>query len=389
VTLTPTPVVLTLESGFEWEGLGWGDFSKARGAELVFNTAMTGIEESLTDPSFFRQTLVSTVSHVGNTGYVGEDQESSKIWAEGLICRHLEPRPIHWRAKSSLASWIVSQGRFVVEGVHTRSLVTTLREQGSQRAVIWSRNVFNNTEQALDFLKNRIPSMVGADLASQVSTSKAWEMPPQHEFGYWPYATLFEPVVAERPRQVAVWDFGVKSNSLRILSAMGVHLHILPATAKADEILQAGVDGVLLSNGPGDPAAATHIIGELKKVLGRKKLFAVCLGHQLVALAAGAKTYKMKFGHRGIHHPVTELDAGRNPLRTWITSQNHGFAVDEDSLPKSAEVSFRHCDDLSNEGVRYLNFDLPCETVQFHPEAAPGPMDAHVLLKNFVRTLGT
>jgi carbamoyl-phosphate synthase small subunit len=384
----PTPVVITLESGFQCEGLGWGDWSQPRSAEIVFSTAMTGIEESLTDPSFCGQALVATVAHVGNTGFTGEDQESSKIWAEGLICRHLEHHPHHWRAKSSLTDWILAQGRFVVENVNTRALTVALREGGSQRGILSTRGFFESISSAQSYLRSKVAPMSGLDLTDAVTAETAWNFPVDSQFGYWPYAESLRTLTQrkERPR-VAVWDFGVKSNTLRLLSAMGLEVSVYPARTQASEFMSPDIAGVLLSNGPGDPAAATHIVAELKKLVGRKPLFAICLGHQLVAIAMGAKTYKMKFGHRGIHHPVTEFDATGRSVRTWITSQNHGFAVDEDSLPPTAWVTHRHGDDQSVEGVCYPGFDFGCDTVQFHPEAAPGPMEAHVLLKNFVRTL--
>jgi len=383
--VTPSiPVTFMLENGVRFEGFGYGDFAQPRSGEFVFCTAMSGIEESLTDASFAGQVLVSTVSHVGNTGYTGEDMEASQIWAEGLICRRLENQPSSWRAKSSITDWIVKEGRFAIEGVDTRLLTIVLREDGSQRGVAYRAGSMTDA-QALEYLKAKVPSMKGRDLTGPVTCKEAYNYVPRLPNAYWPLrsqvAKKSDGEVLQKPK-IAVWDFGVKTNTLQILHALGADVRVLPATAKADEVLAAGKDGIFLSNGPGDPAACTHIIEELKKVLGKKPMFGICLGHQLVGLAAGAKTYKMKFGHRGIHHPVVQLDAAGHALRTWITSQNHGFAVDPEALPKGVRVSFVHGDDHSVEGLSLPEYR--CETVQFHPEAAPGPTDSVVLIKDFV-----
>ncbi len=375
-------VTFYLEKGACFEGRAYGDFSQPRSGEFVFCTAMSGIEESLTDPSFARQILVSTVAHVGNTGYTAEDAESEKIWAEGLICRRVESQPSNWRAKSSIPEWMVAEGRFVVEGVDTRALTTILREEGSQRGVVFLRGKMTAAE-ALDFIKNKVPEMKGQDLTGLVTCAHEYSFDEsKNPYGYWPMLAELPKKQVEKRGRIAVWDFGVKRNTLRILNSLGAPVQVMPATAKAEELLAAAESGIFLSNGPGDPAAATHIIQELKKVIGKKPLFAICLGHQLVAHAVGAKTFKMKFGHRGIHHPVVQKDSSGRSLRTWITSQNHGFAVDRESLPVSVHVSFEHGDDETVEGLSLPN--LRAETVQFHPEAGPGPTDSCVLIRDFV-----
>ncbi len=377
----PVPVTLALECGATFEGRGWGDFSKARGGEFVFCTAMTGIEESLTDPSFCRQVVVSTVSHVGNTGYTEDDRESAKIWAEGLICRVLESEPSNWRARKPLKDWIISEKRFVVEGIDTRLLTTLLREEGSQRGLIFEKAKFSDKE-AQEQIKNQLPDMNGLDLCAEVTCSKSFSFKEDFQKNYWEIVPR-DLRKSEVRAKIGVWDFGVKKNTLRILSSLGMEVEVYPATTKAEDFLgRKDLDGILLSNGPGDPSASGHIISELKKVLGRKPVFAICLGHQLVARAVGAETYKMKFGHRGIHHPVVELNARGEAVRTWISSQNHGFAVDAQSLPPGSHVSFYHGDDGSVEGLSLP--ELNCETVQFHPEAGPGPYDSWVLLDRFL-----
>jgi carbamoyl-phosphate synthase small subunit len=378
----PVRVTLALDCGAFFEGFGWGDFQQPRGGEFVFCTSMSGVEESLTDPSFCRQILVSTVAHIGNTGYNGDDAEADKIWAEGLICRNLESDPSNWRSKRSLKDWIVGEKRFVVEGINTRLLTVLLREEGSQRGIVYETSRMSR-EDALEFLRGQVPAMDGLDLTSEVSCKQ----PYQFEF---PLSEKCWEIVPEshrriqKSRKVAVWDFGVKKNTLRILAALGMEVDVLPAHSKARDFLDPakGYDGILLSNGPGDPSAAQDIIRELKDVLGKKPIFAICLGHQLVANAIGARTFKMKFGHRGIHHPVVEVDAKGQSIRTWISSQNHGFAVDAESLPAGCRVSFFHGDDQSVEGLSLPELD--CETVQFHPEAGPGPYDSWVLLDRFV-----
>jgi carbamoyl-phosphate synthase small subunit len=374
---SPVSVTLLLECGARYQAQGYGDFSVPRGAELVFCTAMTGIEESLTDPSFAGQLLLSTVAHVGNTGFTGEDLESEKIWAEGLVCRYLEKTPSNWRAQKPLLDWILSEKRFVLEGVDTREIATILREEGSQRVLVYETARLS-PEQAKIYLKEKVPLMSGQDLCSQVSCAEPYIFDFKNT-AYWPMRK--EARKESVDKKICVWDFGVKTNTLRLLKSQGFEVQVMPATSKAEDFIAQKATGILLSNGPGDPAAATHIVAELKKTLGRLPVFAICLGHQLVAHAVGAKTYKMKFGHRGIHHPVVELDSKGKAVRTWITSQNHGFAVDAQSLPTTARVSFLHGDDESVEGLSVPS--LNCETVQFHPEAGPGPYDSAGMIDKF------
>jgi carbamoyl-phosphate synthase small subunit len=386
-----TEVTILLEKGGRFEGRGFGNFQKIRGGEFVFCTAMTGVEESLTDPSFAGQVIVTTGAHVGNTGYTRDDDESTKIWAEGLVCRHLEHEPSNWRARQSVPEWIVGQDRFVIEGIDTRELTILLRNQGSQRGIVIPRQS-EKTSNPVALINEYVPDMNGRDLTLDVTGAKRPFEDPAPK--YWPVEKYSKQngkgkrhttTSDTKKLSIAVWDFGVKTNTLRLLRHLGGNVTVLPATAKATELLEAGRDGILLSNGPGDPAAATHIIQELKALLGRRAIFSICLGHQLVALASGARTYKMKFGHRGIHHPVVELNEAGKSVRTWITSQNHGFAVDPETLKGSARVSFVHADDQTVEGLSLP--DLNCETVQFHPEAAPGPYDAVVLLSRFINRI--
>ncbi len=370
----PIPAKIILEGGFAFSGLAHGiESGTPRFGEFVFCTSMTGIEESLTDPSFARQVLVSTVSHVGNTGFTGEDKESPRIWTEGLVCRHLTDQPSNWRSKQSLRDWILAEGAFVVAGVDTRKFTEVLRDFGSQRGMVMSEADFSkiNFEKAKALINENMPPMEGQNLTELVSTSR-----PLH-FG----------TKNTHPRgKIGIWDFGCKANTLRILAQRGFEGVLLPVSTKAEDFLSLGLNGILLSNGPGDPAAATHLHEELRKLLGKLPLFAICLGHQLLAHALGAKTYKMKYGHRGIHHPVVEVDLkSKKALRTWITSQNHGFAVDPESLPHQASVWFVHADDQSVEGFQVPH--LKIRSVQFHPEACPGPHDSEILIDQFLNSV--
>lgn len=380
----PQKVTLFLECGAKYEVSAWGDFQKPRGAELVFSTAMSGLEESLTDPSFAGQLVISTVAHVGNTGVNGEDMESGRIWAEGLVCRHLSESPSNWRTQKSLRDWVVEEGRILLFGVDTRELATLLRERGSQKVVVSGRGFFASDADARDYLMNEVPSMAGRELVSEVTCQEAYLFEEAAD-QYWPFLKEGKTSNSSELKpdcKIGVWDFGVKKNTLRLLRAMGAEVHVFPAHAKSEEIVASGIHGLLLSNGPGDPSAVRGVVEELKKLLGTFPIFAICLGHQLVSRAVGGRTEKMKFGHRGIHHPVVQLDGHGKSVKTWITSQNHGFAVVRSTLPKSVKVNFVHADDESVEGMWLEDFD--CQTVQFHPEAGPGTYDAVSLIENFV-----
>ena len=368
-----------LEKGLALDVEGWGDFSTKKffGGEFVFCTAMTGIEESLTDPSFHRQILVTTVAHVGNTGFTQEDQESHKIWAEGLVVRHLTRDPSSWRAKQSLLNWVLDERKFLIHQVDTRSLAIYLRDEGSQRGIVFEQGQISDAEARV-IIRDEVPEMSNLDLVSEASTDKSEAFVDGDIF--WPQ--LSQTAKSTGRPQVAVLDFGIKTNTPRILSRMGCDVVILPANSLAEEMLKVGRDGIFLSNGPGDPLAAAPIVNELKKVLGKRPLFGICMGHQLLALALGAKTYKLKYGHRGIHHPVNELKNNVPTGRTLITSQNHGFAVDESSLPVGVEITFRHANDGTNEGL--ASPTMKCASVQFHPEAAPGPFDTLFFFEQFV-----
>ena len=253
--IAPERIRLVLEKGFQAEGLGWGDFSETRGGEFVFCTAMSGIEESLTDPSFARQVLVSTSSHVGNTGFTGIDMESDRIWAEGLICRHLEKTPSNWRAKDSLGNWIVREKRFVVEGIDTRALTLNLRDNGSQRGIVIREGRAREIDLQQEIARV-VPSMEGLDLTGLVSCAKPYPFADQIMQDYWPLKSRLglNPSSNKEPTgdlgRIAVWDFGVKKNTLRILKAIGFEVVVLPSSAKAEEVLEAGQAGILLSNGP-------------------------------------------------------------------------------------------------------------------------------------------
>jgi carbamoyl-phosphate synthase small subunit len=276
-----------------------------------------------------------------------------------------------------LLDWILREKKFLLHNVDTRLLTVYLRSEGSQRGIVFERGSMTDTE-AKTALDKSVPPMENLELLSEVSCPKSH--PFEDTKIYWPQ---FDSKKLQKTPRIALLDYGVKTNTPRILARLGCEVIVLPANSTSESILEAGRDGVFLSYGPGDPEAATQVVKELKKVLGKKPVFGICMGHQLLALALGAKTYKLKFGHRGIHHPVVQLENGKSTGRTLITSQNHGFAVDEDSLPKSAEVTFRHANDGSNEGIR--DKALRCASVQFHPEAAPGPFDTLFFFEDFLK----
>lgn len=377
-------VDLFLENGPKITAPAFGDFTQYRSGELVFTTAMTGIEESLSDPSFAGQILLSSTSHVGNTGINLEDKESKKIWAEALFCRNLSLHYSSWRSQSSLKDWILQEGRFLVHNLDTRFLTLFLREHGSTRVIVARKDALNE-ESAQELFQKEVSSTKGAYLLDDVSVSSVSTFESEEE--YWPWKQRITNKQSFDHLKIAVWDFGVKKNTLRLLKSYGVAVEVYPAKSLAEDFLKAGVDALLLSNGPGDPASCQSIIVEIKKLLGQLPVFGICMGHQLITQALGAETFKMKFGHRGIHHPVNELSNGQI-LKTIITSQNHGFAVKEESIPPDIEITHRHANDGSIEGIRSKKFH--CASVQFHPEAAPGPMDSGHFFEDFlVSVIGT
>ncbi|HBK54712.1 MAG TPA: carbamoyl-phosphate synthase small subunit [Xanthomonadales bacterium] len=367
------PAILVLEDGTVFEGVSVGS-PGLRVGEVVFNTAMTGYQEILTDPSYARQMVALTYPHVGNTGCNDLDDESSAVHAAGLIVRDVPRRPSNWRSRTALPDWLRQRGVVAIADIDTRRLTRMLRERGAANGALMAGVI--DVDQALEAAR-KFPGLHGMDLAREVSTRTAYP---------WRAATLdldsgqFREVEARF--KVVAYDFGVKRQILRMLAERGCAITVVPAQTPAEAVLAMAPDGVFLSNGPGDPAPCDYAIAAIRSLLAaRIPLFGICLGHQLLALAAGARTVKMKFGHHGGNHPVLELATGR----VVITSQNHGFAVDEGSLPDTVQVSHRSLFDGSNQGIRLT--DAPAFSFQGHPEASPGPHDIGHLFDRFVASM--
>jgi carbamoyl-phosphate synthase small subunit len=361
----PGDAVLVLEDGRTFRGQAYGAIGTTVG-EAVFSTGMTGYQETLTDPSYHRQVVVMTAPHVGNTGVNGEDDESRRMWVAGFVVRDPARRPANWRATGSLDDELVAQGVVGISGIDTRALTRHLRERGAMRVGI---SIELTAPQALLARVTASRSMTGADLAPQVSVAESYVVP----------------AVGHKRFTIAALDLGIKSATPRYLAELGVETHVLPAMATAADLLEHGPDGVFLSNGPGDPAAAVYAVEAVRGVLdARRPLFGICFGNQILGRALGLGTYKLRFGHRGLNQPV--LDRVTGTVR--VTSHNHGFAVDApldravDTPYGRVEVSHVGLNDQVVEGLRCL--DVPAFSVQFHPEAAAGPHDANPLFARFV-----
>lgn len=368
--------VLALEDGSIFRGVAIGS-SGATSGEVVFNTAMTGYQEILTDPSYSRQIVTLTYPHIGNTGITPEDEESPTIHAAGLVIKDLPLLASNWRSKMSLDEYLKSHNIVAIAGIDTRRLTRILREKGAQNGCIMAGD---NIDEAQAIAKAQaFAGLKGVDLAKEVTTSE----PYTWSEGVWDLATDSHRDVQHLPYHVVAYDFGVKRNILRMLAERGCRLTVVPATTPASDVLAMNPDGVFLSNGPGDPEPCDYAIAAIKEILSTTSLpvFGICLGHQLLALASGARTQKMKFGHHGANHPVQDLNTGQ----VLITSQNHGFAVAEDSLPEHLVATHKSLFDGSLQGIERT--DRPAFSFQGHPEASPGPHDVAGLFDRFVDML--
>jgi carbamoyl-phosphate synthase small subunit len=369
--------VLALQDGSLFYGRAIGTEGKATG-EVVFNTAMTGYQEILTDPSYYQQIVTMTYPHIGNVGVNPEDEESSNVFCSGLIIKHLPQRLSNWRAGKPLDEYLKEHDIVAIADIDTRRLTRLLRDKGAQNGCLITGNEID-IEQALEAAR-AFPGLKGTDLARKVSTQKSYEW----KEGTW---SLEPPVAqdkdnAKRSWRVIAYDYGVKRNILRILTDLGCQVTVVPATTNAREVLAENPDGVFLSNGPGDPEPCDYAIDAIRDILNsRTPLFGICLGHQLLALAAGAHTEKMKFGHHGANHPVQDLEDGR----VLITSQNHGFAVKEASLPSDLKATHRSLFDDSLQGIHHREY--PAFGFQGHPEASPGPHDIQYLFNHFIELM--
>jgi len=371
-----TPAVLALEDGTVFRGISVGAAGTATG-EVVFNTAMTGYQEILTDPSYSRQIVTLTYPHIGNTGTNPEDLESNSIHAAGLVIRDLPLLHSSWRATESLPEFLIRGDIVAIADVDTRKLARILREKGAQSGCIASGEAALRQDLAVEAAR-RFPGLKGMDLAKVVTTKRAFQW---NEGTNW----SLEQGPRRRPGQrmhVVAYDFGIKRNILRLLADHGCRMTVVPAQTSAEEVLALKPDGVFLSNGPGDPEPCTYAIEAIRGFLDAGvPLFGICLGHQLLGLATGARTVKMKFGHHGANHPVIELETGR----VFISSQNHGFAVDETTLPANVRPTHRSLFDGSLQGIACV--DRPVFGFQGHPEASPGPRDLAPLFSQFVESM--
>ncbi len=367
------PAILALADGSIFRGEAIGADGQTVG-EVVFNTAMTGYQEILTDPSYAQQIVTLTYPHIGNTGTTPEDAESNRVWSAGLVIRDLPLLASNWRNTQSLPDYLKANNVVAIAGIDTRRLTRILREKGAQNGCILAGD--NISEEAAIAAARGFPGLKGMDLAKVVSTKERYEW----RSSVWELKTDSHPTLdaADLPHHVVAFDYGVKLNILRMLVARGCRVTVVPAQTPASEVLALNPDGVFLSNGPGDPEPCDYAIQAIKEILETEiPVFGICLGHQLLALASGAKTVKMGHGHHGANHPVQDLDTGV----VMITSQNHGFAVDEATLPGNVRAIHKSLFDGTLQGIERT--DKSAFSFQGHPEASPGPTDVAPLFDRF------
>jgi carbamoyl-phosphate synthase small subunit len=388
-TLTQDPAgraILALEDGRVFKGRAAGARTR-RGGEVVFNTSITGYQEVFTDPSYSGQIVCLTYPHIGNVGTNLDDEESAKPYIEGLITREFSALASNWRSSETAQAYLERYGVPVIWDVDTRALVRHLRDVGALRGVVATDGT---SVEKLIAEARALPTMAGLELASRVTSKKKYEWRRGSiDLDAAQTANAGAPAVGkvkhaadsggELRYKVVAYDFGIKQNILRLLVDYGCHVTVVPAQTSAEDVLALKPNGVFLSNGPGDPEPIGYAVANIRKMLGRVPIFGICLGHQLCGLALGGRTFKLKFGHHGSNHPVQNL----RTKKVEITSQNHGFCVDPDSLPASeVEITHVNLNDHTNEGMRHRS--LPLFSVQYHPEASPGPHDARYLFDDFI-----
>lgn len=367
--------LIALEDGSLYPGTGFGAEGATVG-EVVFSTSMTGYQETLTDPSYHRQIIVSTVTQVGNVGVNADDPESARVWAAGFAVRALSPLVSNWRATATLSDYLREQGVIGISEVETRALVRHLRTRGALRGVIAHGEAAHNPD-ALISMARAWSGMDGLDLVKEVTCAAPYHWEEAVDRAWYPMQRSTRNA-NDRPPHIIAYDFGIKRNILRLLTDRGCRVTVVPATTSASEVLAYQPDGVFLSNGPGDPAAVTYAIDAIGTLAGNVPMFGICLGHQLIGLALGGQTHKLLFGHRGTNQPVIDPQNGA----VTITTHNHGFAVTAGTLPDDVTISRVNLNDECIEGLKCDRLGL--FSVQYHPEAAPGPHDALDLFDEFM-----
>jgi len=374
--MTNRPALLVLEDGRTFEGVGLGATGETAG-EVVFNTSLTGYQEILTDPSYRGQIVTMTYPLIGNYGLNPEDVESRRPFVEGFVVKEASPAPSSWRSGETLDAYLCRQNIVGIQGVDTRALTRHLREKGAKIGIISTQDL---NARSLRRKARAHPGLVGRDLVREVTTDKPWSWSE----GRW---RLGEGYPAAKPGEsgfrVVAYDYGVKLNILRSLVSVGCEVTVVPASFPSEKALEMEPDGIFLSNGPGDPEGVPYAVDAVRSLLGKVPIFGICLGHQILGLALGGRTYKLKYGHHGGNQPVMDLSTGH----VEITAQNHGFAVDVDSLGGDVELTHVNLNDRTVEGMAHRK--LPIFSVQYHPEASPGPHDARYLFDRFIELMRT